>query len=558
MRASTRIVVALSACWFAFTSISTPRQASAMSHEVLFSILGQPHDQVGAVGGAGDFNGDGIPDVIVGATQHVGGFVGTGVAYVVFCGPAATGTPDLVLRGQRAGEYFGNAVTGIGDVNDDGYDDLAVAARGPHIRTGRVYVYFGGAPPDSIADVVMAETPEGSVWSGFAFGHAIARAGDVNDDGVDDLIVGWPSRNQDLGAACIYFGGANFDSVADVVLAPTNGAGSCVGWSVAGLGDVNGDGIDDLAIGTQHSGGMIYPPQAYIYFGGEALLAQTPANIRAPSSDHASSVTGVEDMSGDGIRDVAVGWMEYGASTPTGSMSLYFGGAQMDTAADRVFVTEDPFNDRYGMAVDGADIDGDGFGDVFVSASAHGSPVSNYLGRVYVYRGGPDGDSVPDAIFTGDDPHEGMGGNLYLAPKAIARVGDLNGDGTDEIVIGSTNDPAGGPDAGSAEVIAFYPNVASVVDGTNQHRLEAWPVPYRGGVLRAQFVAAGAAATRLDIFDIHGRRLRTLAQRTFSAGAQEVAWDGRGEDGVPVRSGVYILRVSGDGREQRLRLPVVR
>src|SRR5215216_3384306 len=222
-----------------------------------------PGEQFGnSVANAGDVNGDGYPDVIVGSWTSDVPTGDAGSAYVYFGGPQADGVPDLTLHGQAFDDNFGTSVAAAGDMNGDGYGDLIVGAwrAVSSTRTGRAYVYFGGANPDAIPDLIVS----GEAINDH-FGVAVCSGGDLNGDGFSDIVVGasgYPS-GAGAGRAYVYFGGSVPNNVVDARLTGSAN-GDAFGFAIAS-GDVNGDGKPDLLVGAPGAGGT---GRAYLYFGG--------------------------------------------------------------------------------------------------------------------------------------------------------------------------------------------------------------------------------------------------------------------------------------------------
>src|SRR5262249_47181052 len=155
-----------------------------------------------------------------------------GRAYVYFGGPTPDAVPDLVLTGEAPGDLFGISVASAGDVNGDGYADVIVGAYSNDAggnNAGRAYVYFGGPTPDAVPDLVFTGP------SPFArLGCSVASAGDVNGDGYADMIVGAFQSNAngfESGQANLYLGGPSADAVADLVLVGV-ASGDRFGFSV--------------------------------------------------------------------------------------------------------------------------------------------------------------------------------------------------------------------------------------------------------------------------------------------------------------------------------------
>src|SRR5690242_14058941 len=190
-----------------------PSPALALSRVRLMAVDGEAsNDMLGlSVAGAGDVNGDGYADIIVGADHNDAGGTDAGRAYVVFGGPGPTRLPNWVLTGGSGGGLFGNSVAGAGDVNGDGYADVIVGApQAGGSNRGAAYVFFGGPAADAIPDLALSGEQAND-----RFGASVAGAGDVNGDGYDDVIVGAPlndSAGSNSGRAYIFYGGPGADA----------------------------------------------------------------------------------------------------------------------------------------------------------------------------------------------------------------------------------------------------------------------------------------------------------------------------------------------------------
>jgi FG-GAP-like repeat/FG-GAP repeat len=330
-----------------------------------------------------DFNGDGFADVAIGSpaadAQSVSVFNGA---------PFGPGfTPNQTLTG---GPLFGRAVASAGDVNGDGFVDLAVAAgAGP----GSVTVYLGGpAGPGGVGTPLSA----GDVTSGF--GATIASAGDVDGDGYGDLLVGGVEHAQ------VFRGGPNgIATTAAFTLAGSTANGRTGDASVVqGPSDVNADGAPDLLVGG-------------------ALYLSSPSGLTAQAGFAVTVGSFAGDENGDGFGDVASGRVFPG--TPDG----------IDTGA---FLFIQAGETTLGTA---GDVNGDGYSDIISSLSA----IENFGDRQRVYFGAPGscGTNGCRPHLTIPIPGHDFNGNNLTA--FLGGVGDVSGDGIDDLV-------ASVPDSGKA------------------------------------------------------------------------------------------------------------
>jgi hypothetical protein len=213
-----------------------------------------------SVSSAGDVNGDGFRDVIVGAYGYSSN---KGRAYIFLGGSSMDNVADVTMTGELSSNRFGISVSSAGDVNNDGYSDVIVGADQYGANDGRAYIFLGSAVMDNTADVIMTgENP------GDFFGLSVSSAGDVNNDGYSDVIVGAYAYNSSRGRAYIYLGGVSMNNAYDVAMNGVVGA-TKFGVSVCSAGDVNGDGYSDVIVGAKDfnsSTGM-----AQIFFGGSPM-----------------------------------------------------------------------------------------------------------------------------------------------------------------------------------------------------------------------------------------------------------------------------------------------
>ncbi len=329
-----------------------------------------------SVSSAGDLNGDGYSDVVVGARYATS--TENGRAYVYYGGAAMDNTADVIMTGEAQFERFGYSVSSAGDLNGDGYSDVVVGAPtyGPPLDIGRAYVFFGGATMDNTPDLIM----QGEVIFG-DFGTVVSSDGDVNGDGYSDVLVGAPTYTGTFtysGRAYVFFGGAAMDNLADVIMTGET-ANVFLGVSVSCTGDVNDDGYSDIVVGA--SGYNTYTGKVFVFFGGVAMdnTADVILTGETTNSNFGNSVSSAGDVNGDGYSDVVVG--ADSSFSFTGRVFVFHGGASMNNVADET-MTGEFLNDGFGCSVSSAgDVNGDGYSDIIVGAFGFNS----FTGRAYLY-----------------------------------------------------------------------------------------------------------------------------------------------------------------------------
>jgi hypothetical protein len=347
-----------------------------------------------SVSRAGDVNNDGYDDIVVGAWNYDTGIGNEGRVYI-YHGSAAglITTPAKIIDGNQNGGNLGSYVSTAGDVNNDGYDDVVAAAwlyETGQFDEGRVYVYLGSAT--GITTPAVATLDGNQNWA--HFGTSVANAGDINADGYDDIVVGFElfdGGQTDEGKIMIYHGNAT--GINTIVAAQIEGnqeAGS-LGYDVAAAGDVNNDGYDDIIAGAyRYNNGEVDEGAAFIFHGTSSGINTTPAIVLdndLPVAYFGLSVRGVGDFNLDGYDDVMVGSPLFSNGSPSEGRTYLYKGSASGINPNPYFAIESNQASSYtGNSVAPAgDVNNDGFIDIMTSAHFYDNGELNE-GVVYIYH----------------------------------------------------------------------------------------------------------------------------------------------------------------------------
>lgn len=376
--------------------------------------LPSTYSYIGFVGStAGDVNGDGYSDLIVGNPIKTNNSIPNEGLVYVYHGTSNGifhAAPDKTLDINVSNARFGSSVCTAGDVNRDGYSDIIVGA--PNI--GKAYVYLGGASG-------LASSPIWSATNSADFGVSVSTAGDVNGDGYSDVIVG----NSVANSANIYYGSASGLSATSNWNFPT------AGGDVASAGDINGDGYGDVIIGSPlYDNGENDEGAAYMFLGSAAGLPSSPswsAEGNNVTAHFGCSVATAGDVNGDGFSDVIIGAKDYNA---VGKVFVYTGSASgVSLNADRANEGNQA-EANMGFSVSSGDVNGDGYSDVIVGAPYFDVPPYTDCGRVFVFHGSANGlSSLPSW-----QQHIAQSNAQF--GYCVSSVGDINNDGFSDVVIG--------------------------------------------------------------------------------------------------------------------------
>lgn len=397
-----------------------------------------------SVANAGDLDNDGYEDVIVGAY----GYGSNQGAVYIYRGSSGglLPTPAKAIYGGVAGDYFGFSVNGGANVNGDDYDDVIIGAYGFSSSTGKAVVYHGAATISSMTE----SWSKAGVGVGNQFGYSVAFAGNVDGSNGADAVVGAPAYNNGaINDGRVYLfestGASGLNSNALWTKEGIASGAGRFGEAVASAGDIDNDGFGDVVIGApNYSNGESNEGAVYV-FHGETINGLGATHELLIESDQAgalygSAVASAGDVNSDGYSDVIVGAPDYTNIYPTqGQVFIYVGSSS--TLVSSAYITKTPsqVDANYGVAVaGGVDFDLNGYSDYAVGANLFDNPDSDE-GRVFVYRKAADQQKIKlvDASTTSTSESGGKAAlalGLNSAPAADVMLVVSSDDTTEGLV----------------------------------------------------------------------------------------------------------------------------
>ena len=528
-------------------------------------------DQFGvSVASIGDLDGDGVTDLAVGAYGDDDGGLNRGAVHIMFMNTDGTVDSTVEINSSTANgptlsddDQFGVSVASIGDLDGDGVTDLAVGAYGDDdggLNRGAVHIMFMNTDGtvDSTVEI-NSSTANGPTLSNFDyFGVSVASIGDLDGDGVTDLAVGAyldDDGGSDRGAVHIMF--MNTDGTVDSTVeinsstanGPTLSDDDQFGVSVASIGDLDGDGVTDLAVGAylDDDGGSDRGAVHIMFMNTDGTVDSTveinSSTANGPTLSNNDyfgvSVASIGDLDGDGVTDLAVGaYLDDDGGSDRGAVHIIFindmrtaGNGSVDSTVEINSSTANgptlSNNDYFGTSVAAiGDLDGDGVTDLAVGAYQDGDGGSN-RGAVHIMFMNTDG-TVDSTVEINSSTANGPTlSNFDYFGVSVASIGDLDGDGVTDLAVGAYLDDDGGSDRGAVHIMFMN------TDGTVDSTVEINDSTTNGPALSDDDLFGASVAS---IGDLDGDGVTDLAVGAYLD-----------DDGGSYRGAVHIMFMNADG-----------
>ena len=468
------------------------------------TITGESYDKrITDVKGIGDVNGDSFDDFMV--ASYVSNTV------TLYLGSSGLDLiKDVTFKPHSSMKQVVNfgGISGIGDVNADGYDDFIIHAafRDYVLGKGIVFLYYGGIEVDTIPVNEFYED-----WNQDGFGSFTTGIGDLNKDGYDDFVIGsYYNWDNGKGYAHLFWGGDTISWNRSLTfVSPNPLTGDFFGRSAANIGDVNNDGFDDLAIGAPN---QAFPDsgRVYIYYGGTKMHDKFDTILSSNGLDvnFGSEIKAAGNLNDNNSNSFCVLSSQY--------IYVY------------IYQLNNPLAiNGYSFNCNG-DLNGDGFNDLIVGSEW----------KIKIYYGGSIFDTIPDLAIE-DRDSVGFTGNISIA-------GDLNNDGYDEIISFAPYWPNPSTENPQGKVYIYsYNKFVSIKDykeniPENFILYQNYPNPFNPKTIINYQLTMNNFVT-IKVYDILGKEVAILVNKEQSAGKHKIEFDATKYN---LSSGVYFYELS--------------
>jgi len=482
--------------------------------------------------GSGDVNGDGFSDFILTNNDNTSSTSLCDGEVLLYLGkPHLTETPDFVFTSNN-NHNFGRIASLAGDINGDGYDDLIISEIfADPAGAGAVYIYLGGNPFDNEVDFVLNGASYAQVlYINLNFGWFLSADNDFNNDGYDDLVIGSPGPSMSWeGQIDVFLGGEPFDTESDFCLYGHNYFdfyGSFI------TGDLNGDGYDDLLSGHTEDNDYIidiypgcddFPPNSSI----------TSLNMDSLGYDNKAIVS--ENIDTDSQDELIYTFANIEPFYKTINLLSFNEEFQI------IQNNSIPYNYiDYGVIsqIFFTDINNDEENDIVISSES--DSYHHYAGAINLYFGGTLLDTIPDLTMTGSVNFEYFG-------KVGYNLGDVNGDGNTDILLGSSTHPIGT----ITDYVTIYTeeNLVSVQNETISLSTKLYNFPNPFNPITTVYFSSELykqnEQIELNIYNIRGQNIR---QFSIYYPQSSITWNGTDQNNNPVSSGVYLYKLKSGNR----------
>jgi hypothetical protein len=522
---------------FLFCAVITEKcyAQSALQEIVRFDLTGNVAG-ISQADPGGDINGDGRPDLVFSYWEHEEFDADINIYHSI---PDSTAVPDQILHQSEA---FGYSLAYAGDLNGDGIDDLVVGS--PDwgvIHQGAIAIYWGGATLSAQPDVFIDGLPFGYTQSwDLCFGQKLITHCDINGDGINDLLVyAEGPQYENWGNVFVFLGGTPFSTTPALHI-----RGSSI-YEYLGRfldsGDINGDGFDDIILCSYR---QVPPPpdvtegdvyDLKIYAGG-AILSNVPVYEEQVGSD--ASASGISrmaangDLNGDGFSDVT---MAYGTAVEGDMLKVIYGQADWSVLTSIEFDLS--ISDDWTYFSSYCNLSASPYSDLMLFSRHNDSPTSNNLNLYVMIQTSSELDLGIDYL-----------NSFHSENRSVPwqGLGDMNQDGYNEFIVWTINNDL----PSYAQILSqSYTGIDDDVLPAQELRMDCYPNPFNSAMTISISKDTGREKIKnLKIYDLKGR----LIFETNIVGLNSYQWDGNDKIGKPLSSGIYFLQATDTDNKKHL------